>query len=135
MTPPDPGAPHVLVVDDDPAIVRIIVRFLERIGYRVSSAGSADEAWLRLEERVDALVLDLRIPGMRGDALYYLASARQPWLTARALFMTGDITEDAEFLVAQTRCDLLPKPFPFEALRDALARIAPVASARVPRVG
>lgn len=125
----------MLVVDDDPAIVRIIVRFLERTGYRVSSASSADEATLRLEERVDALLLDLRIPGMRGDALYYLATARQPWLTEHALFMTGDISEEAELLVAQTRCGLLPKPFQFEALRDALARIAPLPAARVPRVG
>lgn len=136
MTSPDGSVPRVLVVDDDPAVLRVIALLLKRAGYEVTTASGGTEATQRLDEPFDALVLDLRIPGMRGDALYYLASTRQPWLTGRTLFITGDISEQAELIVAQTGCALLPKPFTFEQLYDAMLSVVPPSlPRRIPRVG
>lgn len=123
-------------MDDDPAVVRVIALLLTRAGYAAVAATSATEATERLDEPFEALVLDLRIPGMRGDAFYYLASTRQPWLTGRALFITGDISEQAELIVAQTGCALLPKPFTYDQLYDAMLSVVPPSVPRqIPRVG
>jgi DNA-binding response OmpR family regulator len=64
---------HVLVVDDEPAIVDIVRDYLVDAGYRVSSARSGEDA-LRLVRSVvpDLIVLDLGLPGVDG-----LDAARQ----------------------------------------------------------
>lgn len=127
--------PRILLVDDDVAVAHVLSTWLKRAGYDVVTAGSGPDAERLLDERFDALVLDLRLPGMRGDAFYYLATARQPWLTCRALFLTGDITEQAEELIAQTGCRYLLKPFPLHEMLDAITAMAPLPARTMPRVG
>ncbi|MEX2182460.1 MAG: response regulator [Gemmatimonadaceae bacterium] len=134
MPSTDAIAPHVLLVDDDPAVANVLAMVLRRAGYRVTTAGSGHQAEQLLGERFDAMVLDLRLPGMRGDAFYFLASTRQPWLVCRALFLTGDITEQAEELIAVTGCRWLRKPFHLPDMLDAVAAMAPLPLERMPRV-
>ena len=57
----------VLVVDDEPTIVEIVARYMERAGYETHQAGDGPEA-LRLAElhRPDLVVLDLMLPGLDG---------------------------------------------------------------------
>lgn len=126
---------HVLLVDDDAAVAKALAALLSRAGYRVSVAGSAREAEILLDQRFDALVLDLRMPEMRGDALYYLASARQPWLADRTVFVTGDITEQAEQIISQTGCQMLLKPFRGDALLHLVLTFAPLPPRLVNRAG
>lgn len=117
--------PRVLLVDDDPAVGKALAAVLRRAGFEVSLAGSVAQAEELLEGRFDAMVLDLRMPEMRGDAFYFLACVRQPWLTCRALFVTGDITEQAESIIENTGCRFLLKPFRAEALVAELHEIVP----------
>ncbi|MCC6312907.1 MAG: response regulator transcription factor [Thermomicrobiales bacterium] len=57
----------VLVVDDEPAIVRLVRAKLQADGYAVIAAGGGEEALRLLEtERPDLIVLDLMMPGMDG---------------------------------------------------------------------
>lgn len=135
MMTTDGPSPRVLLVDDNAAVARALASLLSRAGYEVLTAGSAREAEERLSERFDVLVLDLRMPAMRGDAFYYLARARQPWLTDRTLFITGDITEQAETIVRQTGCGMLPKPFRGEELLKAVVGLVPIPLRTIPRVG
>jgi CheY-like chemotaxis protein len=128
-------APRVLLVDDDAAVAGALAALLSRAGYAVTIGGSARVAETLLEERYDALLVDLRMPGMRGDAFYYVARAKQPWLASRTLFMTGDISPLAEDIVAQTGCPLLLKPFRAEALMRAMDTIAPLRQQRGDRAG
>lgn len=118
--------PRVLLVDDDPAVGKALAAVLRRAGFDVLLAGSVGQAEEMLETRLDAMVLDLRMPEMRGDAFYFLACVRQPWLTCRALFVTGDITEQAESIIENTGCRFLLKPFRAEAMIAELQLIAPV---------
>jgi two-component system response regulator GlrR len=110
---------HVLLVDDEPAICRALSLMLGRSGFRVSTALSGESASAIVRnERVDVLVVDLRIPDMRGDALFELSAAIQPHLRHRTLFTTGDITERAQELIDATGCPLLRKPFDTKDLID-----------------
>ena len=63
----DRGNGSVLVVDDEPTIVEIVGRYLERAGFAVERAMDGAEA-LRLAERnrPDLVVLDLMLPGLDG---------------------------------------------------------------------
>lgn len=60
----------VLVVDDDPAILKILRDFLESEGFAAATAGDANHAWRVLEERpVACVLLDVMMPGQDGFAL------------------------------------------------------------------
>jgi len=110
---------HVLLVDDEPAICKALSLALARGGYRVSTALSGESAAAIVRtQRVDLLVLDLRIPDMRGDALFELACAIQPHLRTHTLFTTGDITERGQELIEACKCRFLRKPFDLKDLMD-----------------
>jgi two-component system response regulator GlrR len=110
---------HVLLVDDEPAICKALSLALTRAGYRVSTAMSGEAAMSVVRgEHVDMLVVDLRIPDMRGDSLFELAAAMQAHLRTRTLVTTGDITERAQELIEACNCPLLRKPFDLKDLID-----------------
>jgi DNA-binding response OmpR family regulator len=57
----------ILIVDDEPKIVKLARDYLEKNGFRVISAGDGPTALaLARRERPDVIVLDLRLPGMDG---------------------------------------------------------------------
>jgi len=119
---------HVLLVDDEPAICKALAIALTRAGFRASTALSGDIAMEMIRrERVDVLVVDLRIPDMRGDTFFELAAATQPHLRNRTLFTTGDITERAQELIEACRCPLLRKPFDLKDLIEWVRGVQPMA--------
>jgi len=66
MSTPAPAA-RILVVDDEPDIVALVVYHLAKAGYRVSSASTGPDAVaLARRERPALVVLDLMLPGMSG---------------------------------------------------------------------
>ena len=118
---------HVLLVDDEPAICKALALALTRAGFRASTALSGETAMAVVRgEHIDVLVVDLRIPDMRGDALFELAAAIQPHLRSRTLFTTGDITERAQELIEACRCPLLRKPFDLKDLIDWVRGVQPM---------
>ena len=57
----------ILVVDDEPVVLEISKRKLEGYGYEVRTAGSGDEAFLRLKSKIpDLILLDVQMPQMNG---------------------------------------------------------------------
>ena len=117
---------HVLLLDDEPAICKALAIALTRAGFRASTALSAEAAMSIVRaEHVDILVVDLRIPDMRGDAFFELAAATQPHLRTRTLFTTGDITERAQELIEACRCPMLRKPFDLKDLIDWVKGVQP----------
>jgi DNA-binding response OmpR family regulator len=58
---------RILVVEDEPTVGDVIVRYLRREGYRVDAAGDGvDGLRLALTQQPDLVVLDLMLPGMDG---------------------------------------------------------------------
>lgn len=82
---------RILLVDDDPAMRRVVRLTFERAGYTVVEASSAFKAlgMLRGTESPDAVVCDVLMPGMTGLQFYRHLSERAPQLRDRVVFLTG----------------------------------------------
>jgi two-component system, OmpR family, response regulator ResD len=61
------GRRSVLIVDDEPTIVEVVARYLDRAGYATRTAANGEQALQSAaEERPDLVVLDLMMPGIDG---------------------------------------------------------------------
>ncbi|GAA1258420.1 response regulator transcription factor [Sphaerisporangium rubeum] len=70
---------RILVVDDDPTVAEVVVKYLERDGHQVDSVGDGAEALRRaLADPPDLLVLDLMLPGMDGLQVCRKLRERRP---------------------------------------------------------
>ena len=124
----------VFVVDDEPAIVRLVRTELQSEGYAVITAASGEDALARLDdERPDLVVLDLMLPGIDGfETLRRIRSDSQVpviMLTARA----GD--SDKLRGLQGGADDYLTKPFNPEELSARIAAVLRRASGAAPAGG
>jgi two-component system, OmpR family, response regulator len=114
--------PHVLVVDDDPAIRQLVDEYLGRNDFRVSAAvdGAGFAAALRTQV-LDLVLLDLRLPGEDGMQLLRELRAESQ---IPVIILTGR-TEEADRVMGLElgADDYLTKPF---SPRELLARIRTV---------
>lgn len=114
--------PHILVVDDDPALRALLEEYLGENDFRVTAAASGAEMIAVFEaEAIDLVVLDLRLPGEDG-----LQLARQ--LRERAsvpiVLLTGKAEEADRVMGLELGADdYVTKPF---STRELLARIRAV---------
>ena len=117
---------RVLVVDDEPSICKALSIALTRAGYEAVTAQNGESALAIVRtEHVDVMLIDLRIPDMRGDVIFQVAAGHQQQLRYQTLFMTGDITERAYKLIAACNCNFLRKPFDLRDMTDAVAALSP----------
>ena len=118
----------VLVVDDEPIVREVVVRYLEREGYRTLEAGDGDAARDTIESTgADLVVLDVMLPGTDGLELCRWIRSRSQlpviMLTARG--------EEADRIVGLElgADDYITKPFSPRELaarvRSVLRRTAP----------
>ena len=122
------GTPRVLIVDDEPSITRALAIACERAGLDVLSTTSAEEAHQMVRrQHVDVLIVDLRMPEMRGDVFFHLATSIQPHLRHQTLFITGDISSRAQELIAACGTPFLRKPFELADVLQTVRALAPVA--------
>jgi PAS domain S-box-containing protein len=113
--------PSVLLVDDEPTIVRSLARHLRSRGYEVETARSGREALELLCARSlcwNLVLCDLKMPEVDGKALREQMIALCPDLEPRLHFMTGDSwsAENRAFLESLERPHL-DKPFVLSELR------------------
>jgi DNA-binding response OmpR family regulator len=85
------GQATVLIVDDDAMICTTLDSILTPLGYRVLTAATPEDAYALLAvERVDAALLDIRMPTMSGPALFVALVHRSPDLAGRIAFMSAE---------------------------------------------
>jgi CheY-like chemotaxis protein len=109
-------------VDDEVPIRRLLRRLLERRGFQVFEAESGDEAARIAQAQPLSLVLcDVRMPGLAGPDFYRAVAARNPAVSDRFIFVTGDpsLSEHADLATVP----LLAKPFTASDLDAILARM------------
>ena len=112
------GAETVLVVDDEAVVIDVAERALSRRGYRVFTAIDPAEAIARyaaMAPQVAALVTDLQMPGVSGEAL--AATMRDTHPSLRVLYMSGRAEPDGGLPAGSA---FLAKPFTPDQLTDAV---------------
>ncbi|MDR0944874.1 MAG: response regulator transcription factor [Bifidobacteriaceae bacterium] len=111
---------HVLIVEDDPHVLTINRRTLEREGYTVAVATTLAEARLTLAStRPDVILLDVMLPD--GDGVAFARDIR-PHTDAHVIFLTARIdTADIINGLAAGGDDYITKPY---ALQELVARVA-----------
>jgi two-component system phosphate regulon response regulator PhoB len=115
-------APHVLVVEDDPAIAELIRYNLEAEGYRAMVTSAAEDAELLIaEESFDLVVLDWMLPGMSGIELCRRLRRREGTQTLPVLMLTARGEEGDRVRGLSTGADdYVVKPF---SVRELVARV------------
>ena len=120
----------ILVIDDEPSIVRGLARLLRREGYTVATAGNGRQALAQLQgQRFDVILSDLRMPELDGPAFYTHLQQQAPALCQRVIFLTGEWGEtDSRAFLAQCGQLWLPKPCNAAAVRRAIQQVLGVAA-------
>ena len=113
-------APRVLVVDDDPLLLRGYARWLGGHGCRVETASSGDAAMVALKaSSVDVIVSDLQMPGMNGIEL--LRAVRAIDADVPLVLITGCPTlQSATAAIEQGVLRYLAKPVDAHALVEVV---------------
>jgi two-component system response regulator GlrR len=115
-------AARILLVDDDPDLLRLLSMRLAAAGYRVTAVGSAEEALVKIAlERPQLVVSDVQLPGKDGLALFDAIRAQHPSLPVILLTAHGTIP-DAVAATARGVYTYLTKPFDGKALLDTIAK-------------
>lgn len=113
---------HILVVDDDPQIRALLKEYLTEHGLRVSAASNGEELRrILVDETIDLVVLDLRLPGEDGMAI---ARSLRSQFTVPIVMLTG-VRDEADRVMGLElgADDYMVKPF---SPRELLARIRTV---------
>lgn len=125
-----PALRTVLVVDDTPSLLDVVRDCLQDEGYRVVTSLSARDAHrLAIEERPDAIMLDVVMPEMSGWEVLAQLRADPRTATLPVVVCTAWVEEALGRLAelqgekGDRQLGLLPKPFDVEELLDVIGSI------------
>lgn len=113
------GKRRVLVVDDDPAIIEMLVELLERDGrFEVQTAADGFEAGYRARAfRPHVVVLDFLLPDINGDAVIRKIREEPDLAETRIIIVSGNVDrQNVDRLLTVGADDFLQKPFSIEHL-------------------
>jgi DNA-binding NtrC family response regulator len=115
---------NILLVDDEPIVLKRLKPALEKNGYYVETFDDGGGALRRLEEKnFDIVVTDLRMPGLDGMQLLEQVLARVK--KVKIILITGYATiEIAREALVKGAFDFIAKPFKPNDLREVIARAA-----------
>ncbi|WP_298412784.1 sigma 54-interacting transcriptional regulator [Janthinobacterium sp.] len=112
---------HILLVDDDPDLLRLLTIRLKAGNYRVTAVGSAEAALARLAVELPALVItDVQLPGRDGLALFDEIRRQHAALPVILLTAHGTIPDAVE-ATARGAFAYLTKPFDGKLLMEKVA--------------
>ena len=123
-TPPPVPGKTILVVDDEPAVAALLAEALSRDGYKVDLAANGAVALRMLGARdYDLIMSDSGMPVLSGPELYREVERREPRLTRRFVFVTGDtLNPRTQAFLAKTGAPRLEKPFTVESIKRVVRR-------------
>jgi len=113
---------HILIVDDETSICEILGQFLQKKGYTVTTAESAENALnLMSAIAVDLVVTDIKMPGLSGVEL--LRKIKDKYSTIPVLITTGFPTLDSAIDALKSGAsDYLTKPFHLEEISEKVKK-------------
>jgi DNA-binding response OmpR family regulator len=116
------ATPHILIIDDDPAVCDLVIEYLGNHDMRVSTGASGREMLEMIDrEPIDLVLLDLRLPGEDG---MQLARTLRERATVPIILLTGRNEEADRVMGLELGADdYVTKPF---SPRELLARVRAV---------
>ena len=121
----------ILVVDDEPGIVKTLKTILSADGHHVETASNGIVALQKLrEQRYELILTDVRMPQLDGPGLYREIEHLYPGLEQRIVFLTGDLLNpQTRAFLEETEAPYLSKPIVGEEIRKIVQRTTTVVSA------
>src|SRR5262245_19009266 len=114
------AATHLLLVDDEAPLREVIAERLTEQGIRVTQAANGEKAVDLLSQfAFDAVVSDLRLPGLNGRDVIDTALRLYPGMIAIAVTGYGTV-KDAVEIIKRGAAVFVTKPFQFEELMHVL---------------
>ena len=115
------GGIHVLIIDDEPRLLRAMGRMLSP-PHRVTLAEGGPEGLKQVREGLfDAIVCDLMMPELDGEGIYEWLTQYRPDLAERTLFITGGtVTKRVQSFAGTLGDRLLYKPFSAKRLMEGV---------------
>ncbi len=114
---------HILVADDDPAILRLVKAIVEKEGYVVATARDGKEAYrlLKSENEFEAAIFDVVMPYIQGTELVKFMQSEKRLIDIPVIMMTAEqnpkLSSDS---FAAGAVAFLPKPFTASQLKIML---------------
>lgn len=126
-TPPlasAPALPRVLLVDDEPLVLRVLAQLLGRTYEVLTADGYASAVSVLERERVDVVLCDMMMLDGTGVDVHAWVSEHEPDLAGRMIFMTGGtFTPRARAFLAEVPIRHLVKPFSLKELDEVVRAI------------
>jgi DNA-binding NtrC family response regulator len=114
---------RILVVDDEPEVLRIICEMLHSVDYRCDTASSGKEALDILRgQQYDLLITDVRLPDISGIDILKLVGKKHPLMPV--IIVTGFASiENTKEAMRLGAVDYIPKPFSAQAVLSSIENI------------
>lgn len=119
------GRAKILLVDDEPALLQLLQRYLQRVGFDVETQSSSVQALTEFEAapgRYDLVIADLGLPGIPGDTMVLRMLDIQPSLLV--LICSGSYFQISNLPKPLARqMGFLQKPFLPKMMLEAIERL------------
>ncbi|HEX3912637.1 MAG TPA: response regulator [Steroidobacteraceae bacterium] len=118
---------NVLLVEDSDEVSCITVEYLHELGHDVIAVAAAEQAIAQLKERsFDAVMTDIRLPGMSGIELARTLTKAYPKLPVVIASGFGAISVEVLLGENLPTVLMLPKPYDLPALQQTLSEAAAI---------
>ena len=116
---------HVLIIDDEQAVLEVLAQALRSKGYIVDTLSNAGKGLQKTTEVEYSVILcDIRMPKLNGLELHRQLSKNYPKLAKRIVFITGDtISSKTRTFIEQEGVLCLTKPFELDELYEVIRMI------------
>lgn len=115
--------PRVLIVDDEPALLQLMRRFLEQLGYDVDASSSGTAAWETFSAApasFDLIIADMTLPDISGEMLLQQILRMNP--AVRILVCSGYPANPLSY-GPEAQVAFLQKPFLPRMLEEAVRKL------------
>lgn len=122
--PRDAGARRLLIVDDEPNLLKAYKRVLSDYEVHTAEGGVAALSLLAKDRDFDVLLIDLMMPDLDGKQVYESLRERAPALLPRIVFCSGGVfTRRMEAFIQSVQNPFLTKPIAPDDLREAIRKL------------
>ena len=117
------SATTILLVDDDPFMLRLMDLILREAGYEIIQARGGEEALAKIRERssVDLVISDVVMPGMDGELLR--ETVKRLWPACKFIVCSGYPDKCWDLANSDAHIATLPKPFTASALKQCVREV------------